>query len=202
MLFAVLACLAMSAGAGMGEEPTTEWHVAPSGDDAHPGTKEQPFATLEQARAAAREHDRSAADAAPATIWLAPGVYQRSEPFVLDARDSKLVIRGPADRLARIHAGHVVKRDHLQPPAVALRERLPAEARDKAVAIDLAAVGLGDFAASPDIFNDGGGLPDLYVDDVPQPLSRWPNDAPTTMEKVIDRGQGVGGPRRGVHRPR
>lgn len=196
VLLVLLVATACPAGA---EEPPEghAWHVAPSGDDAHPGTKEQPFATLERARAAAREHDRSATGSAPATIWLAPGVYQRSEPFVLDARDSKLVIRGPADRSARIHAGRVVERDHLQPPPAALRERLPAVARAEALAIDLAAVDLGDLAPPPDIFNDGGGLPDLYIDDVPLPLARWPNAAPTTMEKVIDRGQGVGGPRRG-----
>jgi hypothetical protein len=194
--FATLACLAVGAGVGMADD-SAAWHIAPSGDDANPGTRELPFATLERARTAAREHDRSAVDAAPATIWLAPGVYQRSEPFVLGAPDSNLVVRGPADRSARIHAGRVVDREHLQSPRVPLRERLPAEARDKALAIDLAAVGLADLAMPPDIFNDGGGLPDLYVDDVPLPLGRWPNDAPTTMEKVVDRGQGVGGPRRG-----
>lgn len=190
-------CAAMAAAGAAAGETSAAWFVAPSGSDAHAGTQAEPFATLERARAAAREHDRSAADAEPATIWLAPGIHVRSGPFVLGSRDSKLVIRGPADRTARIHAGRLIGRDAMRPPPAALLERLPAESRERAVAIELAAVGLGDLAAPPDIYFDGGGLPDLYVDDVPLPLARWPNGAAATIEKVIDRGQGVGGPRRG-----
>jgi hypothetical protein len=174
-----------------------EWHVAPTGDDANPGTKDAPFATLERARSAAREHDRSAEDAKPATIWLASGIHQRSKPFVLESRDTKLVFRGPADRSARIHSGRVIDGDQLGRPSASLLERLPAAARERVLAVDLAAIGLADLPAPPDIFNDGGGLPDLSVDDQPLPLARWPNDGPATIEKVIDRGQGVGGPRRG-----
>ena len=174
-----------------------EWHVAPSGNDANTGNKDSPFATLERARSAAREHDRSADDAQPATIWLASGIHQRAKPFALGSRDTKLVIRGPADRSARIQAGRVVDRAQLRQPPAKLLERLPAEVREQVLAIELAAIGLADLAPPPDIYNDGGGMPDLIVDDVPLPLARWPNDGPTTMEKVIDRGQGVGGPRRG-----
>jgi len=175
---------------------TAEWHVAPDGDDANAGTPEAPFATLERARSAAREHDRAAAEAAPATIWLAPGVHRRTKPFVLEARDAKLIVRGPADRSARIDGSCLIERTKLRKPPPPLLERLPAAAREKALAVDLGAVGVGRFAL-PDMFSDGGGLPDLSVDDVPLPLARWPNDGPTTMEQVLDRGQGVGGVRRG-----
>ncbi|MEI6239146.1 MAG: hypothetical protein WCR51_02035 [Planctomycetia bacterium] len=178
-------------------DPTAEWHVAPTGDDANPGTKEAPFATLERARSVARDHDRSADDAQPATIWLASGIHQRTKPFVLGSRDTKLVIRGPADRSARIHAGRIVDHSLLRKPSAPLLDRLTAAAREQVLAIDLAAIGLAELPTLPEIFNDGGGLPDLTVDDMPLPLSRWPNEGPTTIEKVIDRGEGVGGTRRG-----
>jgi len=196
-LLVMLATLVAAGAAGGAHGSVAEWHVAPDGDDANSGTKEAPFATLERARAAARELDRSADDAQPATIWLAAGIHQRTQPFALDSRDTKLVIRGPADRTARIHAGRVVDYSRLQKPSATLCDRLPPAVREQVLAIDLAAIDLANVAPPPDIFNDGGGLPDLTVDDVQLPPARWPNDAPTTMEKVIDRGQGVGGPRRG-----
>ena len=39
---------------GWAAEPPREWHVSPAGNDADPGTAEQPFATLERAVDAAR----------------------------------------------------------------------------------------------------------------------------------------------------
>ena len=67
----------------------SEFHVAPNGKDAAPGTKDQPFATAERARDAVRQ--LKGAGKYPAegvTIWLRGGVYQRSGAFELDAQDS------------------------------------------------------------------------------------------------------------------
>lgn len=43
---AVVGCAVLPGGSAMAR-PGTEWHVAPGGDDANPGTSEQPFATQE-----------------------------------------------------------------------------------------------------------------------------------------------------------
>lgn len=183
----VVACHAASARADDRAAPS-EWHVAPDGDDANPGTKDQPFATLERARTAAREHERRGDDYA--TIRLAPGIHRRTKPLLLEARDARLVIRGPADRSARIHAGRPIDATMMQPVnAGPMAERLAPAARGHVVAIDVSALGLGNAARPPDLYQDGGGLPEVYADDEPLPLARWPNEKPATMERVLDKGK-------------
>jgi len=62
------------------------------------------------------------------------------------------------------------------------------------VEIDLAATGVRPFQDPPLLYSDGGGLPDLYLDDEPLSLSRWPNEGSAVMEKVLDRGTWSGKP--------
>jgi hypothetical protein len=63
-----------------------DFHVAPNGSDASPGSKEQPFATLEKACAAARGQ-------AGSTVWLHGGTYWMDKTLVLTPADSGLAIR-------------------------------------------------------------------------------------------------------------
>jgi hypothetical protein len=66
-------------------QAAVEFHVSPGGNDANPGTRERPFASLDHARlAAARRTDRSQ----PVTIFLAGGTYYLPEPLVFQADDS------------------------------------------------------------------------------------------------------------------
>jgi hypothetical protein len=63
--------------------PATEWYVATTGDDSHPGSKAEPFATLARAQRAARQRGSQ-----PATILLRGGTYYLDSPIVLTAADS------------------------------------------------------------------------------------------------------------------
>jgi hypothetical protein len=66
-----------------------DFHVAPSGNDANPGTEDQSFATLERARDEIRRW--KAAGPLPAggiTVELSGGVYELSRPFELTTQDS------------------------------------------------------------------------------------------------------------------
>ena len=63
-----------------------EFHVIPGGDDRNPGTREQPFATVERARDAVRAWGRAGSETV--TVHLGPGVYYLAETLVLEARDS------------------------------------------------------------------------------------------------------------------
>jgi len=61
-----------------------EFYVAPSGNDAHPGTQSQPFASLTRAQDAAR----TSRGAGPVTIHLRGGRYELAEPLEFSAADS------------------------------------------------------------------------------------------------------------------
>ena len=69
--------------------PAAEFYVALDGADAHPGTREQPFATLERGRDAVRELKKQGTlPAGGATVYLRGGLYLRAASFTLGAEDS------------------------------------------------------------------------------------------------------------------
>ena len=77
--------------------------VAPSGNDANPGKKEQPLATLEAARDAARK-----AGAGPHRIVVMPGAYSLTKTFELDARDNGLTIEAAEEGKTTLYGGTLV----------------------------------------------------------------------------------------------
>lgn len=189
-LLVALACLICLVGEG--RAAVSEWHVAPAGDDAADGSVDRPFASLERARDAARAARAEVPDGAAtfkALIQAQPGIYRRTAPLLLDERDSGLRIVGAAGQATRLHLGRFLRRaDFHRVTNQRVLSRVDRAAREALVVADLQAAGLDPVTAWPDTFNDGGGLPDLFWHDRPLPLARWPNDAPTTMQKVLDRG--------------
>jgi len=65
-------------------DPGLTLHVAPAGDDANPGTRASPLATL----AAAQRAARASAGRRPVTVWLHTGIYYLPETIRFSAEDS------------------------------------------------------------------------------------------------------------------
>ena len=80
-----------------------EFYVAPGGKDGNPGTREQPLATLEAARDAARK-----AGADPHRIVVMPGEYFLTKTFELDTRDNGLTIEAGEGGKASLYGGTLV----------------------------------------------------------------------------------------------
>ncbi len=161
-----------------------EFHVAPTGSDANPGTPEKPFATLEKARDAARQAKGS-------TVVLAPGTYRLTKTFELNEKDSGTTYRGTDARVA----GSIAIPNGAVKPVTdpAILERLLPEVRGKVLEVDLRALGIADFGA---IGPRGFRRPyvpaplELFVDDEPLTLARWPNPGQpgVPIGKVLDKG--------------
>ena len=172
--------------------PAAEITVSPGGSDAAAGSAAAPFATLERARTEVRSLRRMKAE--PVTVWLEPGVFPIAQTLELGAADSgtaeaPVIWRARKDRTARLEGWRQIPAPAVQPVTEpALLARLAPEARGHIYQIDLAALGVPHRQRPPDIFDDGGGLPDLYCAGVRQPISRWPNEEKTTMARVLDRG--------------
>lgn len=64
----------------------SEFYVAPNGDDADPGTRERPFATLARARDAVRQEKGKTNT--PTSVFLRDGTYLFTEPLLLGPEDS------------------------------------------------------------------------------------------------------------------
>ena len=97
-LHCALAALAVSSVAW-----AADLYVAPRGDDANPGTKARPFATLGHAVAQARE----SADG-PVRVRLRAGTYYLAEPLVLGPEDSGLAVEAVAGAAVTVSGGRVV----------------------------------------------------------------------------------------------
>ena len=64
-------------------------HVSPTGNDSHPGTKAEPFATLGRARVAVRDLLRAEPQGTrPIVVLIHGGTYRLSEPLVFGPEDA------------------------------------------------------------------------------------------------------------------
>ncbi len=77
----ILCCLATVVSAA-------DYYVAPDGNDTHPGTADQPFATLARARDAIRVLKQAGPLAGPVHVHVAGGRYFLPEPLSFEPQDS------------------------------------------------------------------------------------------------------------------
>ncbi len=150
-------------------------YVAPGGSDSGAGTKGRPLATLAAARRAIRK--LKVAGPLPAggvTVELAGGTYEQTATLALTAGDSgtaaaPIVYRAAGGAEVRLTGGKPVT--NFRPVTdKAILARLDVKARPKVVRADLKALGITDYGHA-----GGGGL-ELFFNDRPMTLARWPNE--------------------------
>jgi len=173
-----------------------EFYVAPDGDDANPGSKAAPFATLERARDAVRGIGK--AERGAITVWLRGGAYPLTRTFELDERDSgtkdaPVVYRAAPGEDVRIMGGRLIDPSEAVPvPDSAVRKRIISEeARDAVRQIDLRKAGIADYGRLRARGFRRPYIPaalELFVNDEPFRLARWPNDGVAPIGEVLDPG--------------
>ena len=92
MLFCYVLSMAVFIAPGVvqvfGEDIQGDFYVAAGGNDANPGTMDQPFAGLERARQAVREKKARSNEPQPIRVLVRAGKYFLSKPLTLTAQDS------------------------------------------------------------------------------------------------------------------
>ncbi len=170
--------------------------VAPSGSDANPGTEAKPLATLAGARDAVRRlHSGGKPLAEAVTVWFRGGDYLLREPCGLSADDSgsaacPVTYRSYANERVRFVGGAAVSRwSAVTDPAIITR--LDPEARPHVVQANLAAIGYrgaDDPLALGGAFGSQSHRAELFYDDRPMTLARWPNTGFATIAGVTGEG--------------
>jgi parallel beta-helix repeat protein len=158
--------------------------VAPSGNDAHEGTKARPVATI----AGALERLRSLG---PGTVWLEEGEYATASGFsfnsaVSGTAETPVVIRAVVPGRARISGARTVGGFAPIPPEEA-KSLLSEEARARVLAADLKAQGFSALSALPDKFG-APGVEEVIFGGVPLTVARWPNEGFAVFTELIDAG--------------
>lgn len=159
----------------------TTLYVSPSGRDDNAATREAPLATLLGARDCVRGLS-SEQRKSPVTVIFAEGTYTFESPVEFGEQDSgspqaPIVYRAQPDATVRFSGGHTVA-DWRPVTEKAALDRLPEEARPHVRVADLPGQGVTDYGKlSVHGFAIGGGPAEaeLFHDDIPMTLARWPN---------------------------
>lgn len=161
--------------------------VAAGGDDANPGTRREPFKSLEAVRDAIRALRQEDGLDQPVTVYVRGGVYPRDRAFKLSEEDSgtlhnPVVYRAYRNESVILSGGTRVDPSWCVPVAApAILARLDQDARGHVLQVNLRAHGLTDYgemsilAPMLEVFFDGKRLP----------LARWPNCGWTHIGQVV-----------------
>jgi hypothetical protein len=172
--------------ASLGGAAVNEYFISTQGNDANPGTREKPFATLERAQQAARQ----ARAKGPVTVWLRGGIFRRDKSFALTAEDSGTTWRAFGTERVVLMGGVALAGETFKPvtdPAVLAR--LDPAAKSHILVTDLTQQGVTDFGGPwPDRFRGYNGWHELFLDGKRMQIARWPNEGFARMGKVLDAG--------------
>lgn len=164
--------------------------VSPDGDDAAPGTRERPFATIAAAQAAAR------CCGGPAVVEVLAGTYRESLMF--DAADSGDVYF--TRERACITGGISVPYAATRPVAGPAATRFPPQAVPRIRGIDFAALGvlreeyetlypIGRYSTGEKYGMPSGWNIEVFEDGRRMLPARWPNEKFAQLAGVADQGQ-------------
>ncbi len=177
----------------------TEFFVARNGNDANSGSREQPLATLEAARDAIRSLKRAQGKLPDGgvTVWILGGDYPRTRSFDLTAQDSgqpgaPVVFRALPGATVRLLGGRTLSGFSPVTDAAVL-ERLDEKARGKVLQGDLRATGLTNFGQFKSRGFSRSQVPshlELFFDDQPMTVARWPNEG--AWEQIAGFPEGAG----------
>ena len=157
------------------------FYVSPLGSDDWSGTlaepnadkSDGPFKTFDKAKTALREF-RKKPVSGPTRVIVRGGLYELTEPFRLDKNDSgtadsPIIWAAAAGETVRLSGGRSLS--GVKPVTnQAVLDQFRPEVRGKIVEIDLKALGISDFGTP------NGNWAELFCDNEPQTLARYPND--------------------------
>ena len=181
-------------------------YVAPDGSDENDGTLDNPLATIEKARDLVRAMDRTGRNGI--TVALKAGEYRVSSlVFTREdggTKDCPVTYCAYGDGEVILNGGVTLPRDAFTGPTGDIAGRLPADAKERVISVDLSALNVtrdqygGLYAiGSYNMANkyDGDWTGDLYcelfIDDQRQTIARYPNGTQYLYTgKVISEGKG------------
>jgi hypothetical protein len=170
-------------------------HVATNGKDTATGTQEAPLATLAGARDKIRQLRQ--AEAPPTdgiTVLIHAGSYFQGEVLKLEEQDSgtataPVVYAAAPGETVTITAGKPIG-GFAKVTDAKILQRLPKEARGHVLQIDLRKQGITDFGKIGTRTRQNAAGLELFCDDKPMTLARWPN---TGFERIRSAPKGPKG---------
>ncbi len=183
-----------------------DFYVAPDGDDSGDGSLAHPLATIDKARDLVRGMDKTGKSGV--TVAVKSGEY-RVDSLVFSAEDSgtadcPIVYTAYGDGEVVVNGGVTLPRETFAEATGEIAGRIPAEARERVLCVDLSAQGItadeygklyaiGSYTMADKYDGDWTGdlYCELFIDDRRQTIARYPNGTDYLYTgKVISEGQG------------
>ena len=173
-------------------------YITPQGDDANPGTKNKPVATLTAARDLIR-HYKSIHDFPKGgiTVWIGKGQYNQQQTFVLNENDSgesnaPILWRTIPNEEVSITGGKSIPYEKFEKITDnTILERLSKAAAENVIQVNLAEQGIRNYGQ---LTQYGHALPvtfaplELFFNHRAMTLAQYPNKGYIKIGKVIDGG--------------
>lgn len=185
----LLGCAALVAFTGSAAAETA-YHVALTGSDLNPGTRRQPFATLERARQAVR----IAGPGKGRRVIVHGGSYELPSTFTLGRLDSgtathPVTWQAAPGESVRLVGGRSAPASAWKPVAEArVLARLDPVARGRVVEADLRALGVTNLPSFPVAYHGVPPGPELFFNQSRMILARWPNEGWATIVRIVEPG--------------
>ena len=170
-------------------------HIAPSGNNTHDGTKDNPVATISRAKQLIRKAKIQQADQDTIRVFFHEGVYRLKHGITLTANESgtakrPVILQNYKDEKVVITGSIPIKNFQMLSRDHSLYKKNPVIGR-KIIAIDLTETGLTEFNKMRLAGFRGNEKPlpyslrELYFNGKPMLLSRWPNTAFSEFTHIV-----------------
>ena len=176
------------------KEKEKVFYISPDGNDDNDGTLNLPFATLERAKLAIKKNKGKSI-----TIYLREGYYSLEKTFVLENGDipenTPILISSFPGEKAHIFGGRQISGFVPLDPNSKIVDKIDTEFRKDILMIDLKEKGITNYGnLSARGFGrhiQASGL-ELYFNEIPMTLARWPNEDWATIKDVPEELDGKG----------
>lgn len=155
------------------------------------GSKEKPFATLDEARHAVRKIQPKKE---PVEIIVARGIYDLDRSLKLEKEDSgteaaPVIWRAATPGKTSIRTSVPIPSDLFQPLSTdPQKDRIDADLRTKIFVVDLKLLGMKTGKEMPNKLQTPLPIPELFFNGDRMKIACWPNDGWATIDKIVDSG--------------
>jgi hypothetical protein len=175
-----------------------EIHVNPTGKDSNPGTKANPVATLEAAKKLVRQLiSNHKIVKGGVRVIIHEGTYDLKNTFVLDEKDNgepgkPITWMAESGKKVSITGSKTIGSGNFSRVTdKAILNRIEPEVREKLMQLDLKSVGVNNLGKHKQYGHSLPVIPaplELFFDEEPMTLARYPNKGMIKIGKVIDKG--------------
>ncbi len=172
-------------------------YISAKGSDSWSGTKEKPFASFEKARNAVRDVLKRYGHDYGVTVWVNGGIYRFTKTFRLDSLDSgsagaPVVYRAlPGEKVHIMGGPELSASDFTHVKNEKILKCLTPNAREYVLQANLKALGITDYGKLDQYGHARPVVPaplELFFNNRPMQLARYPNLGEIAIGKVIDPG--------------